>query len=388
MKNKIGLVLAYTGTNYGALLQAYATQHIIESMGFDTEIIDYKSRSKFEKVYLSLGYLKHYIKAKKDYSTIKSKNNQENVDVFVENREKRRQISKEFRHRRLHNIREICGIRSLKRIVCEYDAVIVGSDQKWVPGACYGWIDSLRFVPNTVRRISYATSLGVSEYPKYCWADSKKMWRRMDYLSVREKQGADIIRQICGDIDVKVVLDPTYLMTKKQWEDVIPSRQIIDKKYILCYFLGNDAESKKCVKRYAKARGLQLVTILSSESYTHIDSSFADVAISDATPEDFLNLIRGAEVVLTDSFHGLAFSVINNKQFYIFYRKRDDALQSRNSRIDNILSTWEIEDRLIQKNDIDWNIKDEVQIDYSKVNRLLVEKREESLCFLKNALSF
>ena len=210
----------------------------------------------------------------------------------------------------------------------------------------------------------------------------------MDYLSVREKQGADIIHQICGDIDVQVVLDPTYLMTKDQWESVLPSKRIIDKRYILCYFFGNDAESKQCVKRYAKARGLQLVTILSSESYTHIDSSFADVAISDATPEDFLNLIRGAEVVLTDSFHGLAFSVINNKQFYIFYRKRDDALQSRNSRIDNILKTWEIEDRLIRKNDIDWNIQDEVQIDYSKVNRILVEKREKSLSFLKTALSF
>lgn len=387
-QKKIGLVLAYKGTNYGALLQAYATQYMVESLGFETEIIDYYSTSKLENICFSLSFFKHYLKARKDRAKIRSViKNQEQNEIFIQNREVRRQISNEFRKRKLHNIREIRGLSNLKCAVKEFAAIIIGSDQKWIPGACFSRIDSLRFVPDGVRRISYATSLGVSEYPKLYWADSKKMWKRIDYLSVREEQGADIIKQICGDINVEVVLDPTYLLTKEQWETIVPRKQMTDKKYGLCYFLGNDVESKMYAKRYAELRGLHIISLFSNESFSDIDLTYADEVISGVTPEEFINWIRGAEVILTDSFHGLAFSVINGKQLYIFYRKRDNALQSRNSRIDNILKTWNIENRLILNKGIDWGKYQESFIDYEGLNKRLAAKRKDSLNFLKNALS-
>lgn len=113
--------------------------------------------------------------------------------------------------------------------------------------------NSLRFAPKGVRRISYATSLGVSSYPKHCWNSARDMWKHMDYISVREEQGAKIIREICGNkVEAKVVVDPTYLMTKEQWEDVIPPKRMTDKKYVFCYFLGEDIHAKQCAKRYAK----------------------------------------------------------------------------------------------------------------------------------------
>lgn len=388
-KNIVGLVLAYKGTNYGALLQAFATQVVVESLGVQTEILDYKSTNRFENFKLSYNFFVYYVNYKKQkrIEFLKSKEEQK-CKEFVDNKEERKRISLEFRRRKLHNIRTIVGRKQLSKYVLDVCAFIVGSDQKWGPGACYGLIDSLRFVPSKVRRISYATSLGVSTYPKYCWNESRKMWKRIDYLSVREQQGANIIKDICGDIDVSVVLDPTYLISKEKWLELIPFEKKCSKKYIFCYFLGNDISQKECAMKYAKMKGLHLVSLLSSESLSKIDLSFADETVSGATPEDFINWIRGAECIFTDSFHGLAFSIINEKQLYIFYRKRGDVEQSRNSRIDNILETWKIESRLIRDTNIDWSAIKEENIDYRKIQDILEEKRRFSMDFLKKALTF
>lgn len=385
-KKQIGLVLAFKGTNYGALLQAYATQYVIESLGFNTEILDYRGKSNQKGNLFKRGYLQFRVNSWLNKRKNKIPTLLTNAD-FAKYRKDRRNIAEDFRKRRLHNILIIKDYKKLKSQSLYYYGVIIGSDQKWLPGACFDTISSLDFVSQNTRRISYATSLGVSEYPKYCWHSSKKMWKRMNFLSVREKKGADIIRQICGDIKVSVVLDPTYLLTMNTWQELVPKKVMNEKKYLFCYFLGSEVENKKCARRYADTHNLQLVSLFSNESLGEIDQSYADIIVSDATPEDFINWIRGAECVFTDSFHGLAFSVINQKQFYVFYRKRIDAVQSRNSRIDNILSTWNLEDRLILDQNIDWEKDSHQDIDFEEVHRLLDIKRKESMDFLKEALA-
>ena len=388
MNKKVGLVLAFKGTNYGALLQAYATQYIIERLGYETEIIDYMGKGIQYKMILKRGALWSILNMIVDKRR-RAKINKKLVNPqFIINRNERKKISDDFRNRRLHRIVKLYDIKSLKEKSKEFDAVVIGSDQKWAPGACYGVLSSLSFVPKGVRRISYATSLGVSEYPKYCWYSSKKMWKEIDYLSVREEQGANIIKQICGDIDVSIVLDPTYLLTKEEWDELVPVEKLNEQKYLFCFFLGNDIESKKCARRYADEHKLQLVSLFSNESLSEIDQSYADKLVSGASPEDFINWVRGAECVFTDSFHGTAFSVINQKQFYVFYRKRDDVTQSRNSRIDNILSIWGLKDRLIMDKSIDWSSNKQQSIDYLQVLPIIEKKRAFSFDFLKRALTF
>lgn len=264
-------------------------------------------------------------------------------------------------------------------------SVLIGSDQQWIPGVSFGNFLSLRFVPTGVNKISYATSLGVSEYPKYCYASAKRMWSRIDHLSTREEEGKYVISTICPNKQVSVVLDPTYLLTKGDWLDRIPFEKKIEEKYLLCYFLGNQDSSKLCARRYADKHGLKLVSIVSNESMSNIDFSYCDEAIQGASVQDFVNLIRGAECLFTDSFHGLAFGVINEKQFYVFYRRRDDAKQSRNSRIDNILRTWNLSERLITDEDRTWS-NDYPAIDYKSVSKTLSVLRAESLEWLRNAL--
>ena len=382
--NTIGLIIANPKTNYGAHLQGYATQYVIDSLGAKTSILDI-ARVKGE-AFIDVGYFVEVFRLLS--RRVFNKKQTQNHDVlYRQNVKERTQRAKEFRNSRLHDVVVYTDYAELVKDAKLYDTIMIGSDQMWPPGMSFSSLYSLRFVPRGVKRASYATSLGVSEYPKYCWNSARNMWSKMDYLSVREEQGANIIREVCQNkVDVKVVVDPTYLMTKEQWETAIPVRKMSEKKYVFCYFLGNDVNSKLCAKRYAEKNNLRLVSILSSESYSDIDRTFADETIGAATIEDFINWIRGAECVFTDSFHGLAFSVINHKQFFVFYRKRKDVKESRNSRIDNILSMWDCEERLIDDPTIDWVDKVIVPIDYNHVESLITEKRNESLDYLKKAI--
>jgi hypothetical protein len=384
---KIGLVLSYKETNYGAQLQAYATQVMVEKLGHNTEIIDYVPKNGDRHIILCRGLIR-FLYEQFLFKRRAKKHTSFSDPLFLENKQKRIEQFHLFIDRRLHNIVKVFGYTELASRGKDYDAVLIGSDQKWTPGFSFGNVNSLRFVPNNVRRVSYATSLGVSEYPKYCWPTSRKAWKRIDFLSVREQQGADIIKQVCGsDISVHVVVDPTYLMTKSQWEELIPVEKKSEQKYVFCYFLGNDDTSKQIARRFADEKKLKLVSVLSKESYSPIDQSYADELVIGNTPEDFINWIRGAEYVFTDSFHGTAFSVINEKQFFIFFRKRAEAT-SRNSRIDNILSKWGLKDRLILPGSQDVNLSTLKDIDYEAVNTLVDKEREKSLAFLKEALHF
>ena len=384
---KIGLVLSYKETNYGAQLQAYATQVVVDSMGFPTEIIDYVPKRGDRQIVFSPGlvrFLFHRMQFMRKYK----KHTYSNDPVFQKNKQERVEQYKSFIKRRLHDIVNCNGYTELSNHGKEYDAVLIGSDQKWLPGFSFTNVSSLRFVPDNVRKVSYATSLGVSEYPKYCWPSARKAWNRIDFLSVREQQGADIIKQVCGsDIPVQVVVDPTYLLTKEQWEELIPVEKKSEEKYVFCYFLGNDDTSKQIARKFADEKKLKLVSVLSKESYSPLDQTYADFLVTGNSPEDFINWIRGAEYVLTDSFHGTAFSVINEKQFFIFYRKRAEAT-SRNSRIDNILQKWGLQDRLVPPIETEAKLLSTRDIGYNAVTPRVLKEREKSLLFLKEALTF
>lgn len=381
---KIGLCLAYSGTNYGQNLQAFATQQVVESYGFETEIIDYHSGHNKG---IKPSYAALVVSGQKIADLVKKKTSGQKPDVSFDELHKkndaiRKEKAEQFRKTKLHHFVHCEGIDELRNHSRQYYAVLVGSDQIWLPSVAVSNFYTLRFAAPGVRRISYATSLGVSSYPDYAKKPAAEFWNQIDFLSVREEQGKKIIQSII-DIPVEVVADPTYLLTKEQWVDLIPDKEIIKPGYVLCYLLGNDENVKKYCRRFADAHGLRLVSILSNECVSN-DSEYCDEVLIGKGPEEFVNLIRHADYVMTDSFHGLAFSVINEKQFNIFYRKREDVKESRNSRIDNIVKTWGLESRLIK--DPAAAPLDSGTIDYDAVNQKRTKFRRRSLDFLEKAL--
>lgn len=384
-KRKIGMLLAL-GANYGALLQSFATQQVLINKGFETSIIQYKGKRR-DILRQGLTGIVFYIT-----SHLKKENNKKPVQqldvVHKENKLARIRSQKKFVEERFVNIKSFSSHRELVHYASLLDAVLIGSDQSWLPISMISSTSSFEFVPKGVRRISYATSLGVSEYPKYCWRQARKVWNRMNYISVREEQGKNIINEICGNIPVQVVCDPTYLFTKVEWEEFIPEVRLEDSKYVLCYFLGTDKKLFEIARNFASVKNLKLLSILTCEVAVEGDDSFPDRLITGATPEEFVNYIRGAEYILTDSFHGVAFSVINEKQFFLFYPQRDYLAQSRNSRLDNIIKMWGVENRLIKNKDVNWNECSINEINYEEVTPRVLSKRKESLEFIEKALNF
>lgn len=382
---KVGLLLAQ-GTNYGALLQSYATQQIVKKLGFETCILNYRS-SRNDIFKNDIGIIWHLINTR-----FSKRNNKKPIQKLDElhrlNKDSRKKAQEKFLLERFENRLFFDDYNELNIFCKQLCAVLIGSDQSWLPGSMFNVMPSMRFVPNGTRRISYSTSLGVSEYPRYCWKTARKVWEKMDFLSVREEQGKEIIRQICGDIPVQVVCDPTYLFTKQEWEEMIPVNRLENEKYVLCYFLGTDTDLFRIARSFVKAKGLKLISILTCEVCSEGDADFADKTIIGASPEDFVNYIRGAEYILTDSFHGTAFSVINEKQFFLFYPKREYLKQSRNSRLDNIVNMWNLGDRLIKDKNINWDSIDIAPIDYSLTTKIVMNKRNESLDFITKALLF
>jgi len=382
VKKTIGLCLAYKGTNYGALLQAYATQYAIEKIGYSTEILDYYPGKTHRFVFApeTIAYI--------GISKIKNKVRPKTINtgcsdgLHEKNRKMRKEVADGFRASRFHNIVRLVGFEELTRRATRYHAVIVGSDQLWEPNVAFSYFYSLRFVPKGVTRVSFATSTGVSKYPWYVKRLAAKFLKEIDYLSVREAAGQEIIKKISGR-DAEIVLDPTYLHTKEEWERLIPKEEIVEPGYVLNFFLGNNVEMKELARKVAKEKGLRLVDILSNEG--DADSQpVGDEILIGQTPEAFINLIRNAECIFTDSFHCFTFSVINMKQVYVSYRIRQ-GLASRNMRIDHIVKLFGLEKRLIVS--ADCFKLDEEEIDYSQVTQKIDKLRQASWTFLQKALS-
>lgn len=380
----VGLDLAFNGVNYGMLLQAYATQVVFDAMGVDTEIIDYKRTDK--KGVRLTPYLTFFFFDKFKNRVIShrrcSPNKEQLSDFQKKNIMLRKEVANEFRLCRLHDVVECNGYENLCQIGKKYDAVVVGSDQLWLPEASFGVFRTLRFVPDNVRKISYATSLGVSQYPFWCKSSAKQFLDRFDYISVREDQGKKIVTSLI-EKEVEVVVDPTYLLTCDEWKKLIPQEKNQYGNYVLCYFLGSDKKARDIAIDYARKNGCRLVSILSNECFLKDDEKFGEVLIG-KTPEEFVNLIRNASCVFTDSFHGMAFSIINKKDFFIFYRKRD-GVASRGSRIDNALKNWGLDKRLILNGD-ERELTNNNHIDYSEVNVRIAEKREMSLNYIRRSI--
>lgn len=375
----IGICACYDNKNYGSMLQTYATQEAILKLGFDCEFIDYKKKitlfyliKQFPRIFNSnLIYEKKMKYAKK----IKLNMHKE-LSVFLEIRNRKFQVFKDKYYKKVSP--KYLGYENLKKEASKYDSVLVGSDQLWIPAGLGSNFYNLMFVADNVNKISYATSFGVSDIPWYQKRRTKKFLDRINYLSVRENSGLNICNSL-GVNTCKVVLDPTLLFNQNERIDLIPNRKVVDYKYVFCYFLGTNTDHRKVAKSFAKSKNLKIIALPFLDNFVEEDLTFADENLYDVGPDDFVNLIRNAEYIITDSFHGTVFSILNHKKF-ITLNRFNESKQSRNSRIDSILSNLALSERREIKN-ID---KD---IDYNIVEEKLSFLRNDSLSFLKRALN-
>ena len=199
---------------------------------------------------------------------------------------------------------------------------------------------------------------------------------------MREVKGAQIVKEV-SECEAKIVADPTLLLTREEWTNLIPEKKIVKTPYIFCYFLGENVQHREVAEQLKEATGLQIVCTPYLDSFVERDMTFGDKQLFDIGPDDFINLIRGAEYILTDSFHGSVFSILHHKKFVIFNRFTDGK-HSRNSRIDSLCKLLDLEVCRFRGNVV---LQIYEPIKYTSVDEKLHLLRSESLEFLQSALS-
>lgn len=384
---KVGIVSCYFKNNYGSMLQAYATQKFLDLNNISNETIVVDNNSDFKK-----GKLKYYLSQIFNFSFIKSKfgmiklkfdkklNRKLNKNINARNK-KYSEFRKEFRFSEsCNNYSELSQLARKN-----YTDIIVGSDQLWLPVNVVSDYYTLNWVPDDINKISYSTSFGVSKIPKKYEKMYNSFLNRINYLSVREESGVKIVNNISRN-KAELVCDPTILLTKEDWEKIGTKNRLIKEKYILCYFLGNNLEHRKFAERLREKTGCKIVSLNHADEYVKYSDVFCDYSPFDIGPREWINLMKNAEYICTDSFHGTVFSILFNKIFFDFRRHSNKNKNNTNSRIDSLLDVAGISnERILNGNE---EIEDvlKYEIDYMSVNKNMKKFREKSQKWLLDAI--
>lgn len=354
---KIGILTQHFLLNYGGIIQNSALQQVLLKLGHDPLTFEHDtcySRTRWFLRSAKHVLKNHSLKGLPVYPTYQGRIGNKNFIKFV-----------------LKNIRSVTVNDFTPDLTQKYglDAYVVGSDQVWRPAFNLGprlgnmFLD---FAGDDVKKISYAASFGCKEW-EYTEEQERmcgKLAKRFDAISVREASGVDLCKEHFG-VDATLVLDPTLLLNKEDYGKVchdVPKKE----KHIFVYSLVVSEGVLAVAEKVAEAMGLSIIVKQAGRKVKKED-----------TIEDWLAEFRDADYVVTDSFHGMVFSIIFNKPFSIVMNP-----SGGNDRYLSLLSQLGLMERIVS---------DELQpvfsaIDWSDVNHRLTELRKASFEFLKTNL--
>lgn len=361
MKKKVGIITYHRAINYGAILQTFALQTILKEIGVECKVLDYRNE-KLEEIHKKRTLTD--CKSFKSFIMFLILPNLYNLkyDKFREFSDKYLELSSKIDTSENFAIHEN-----------EYDFFITGSDQVWNYKINDG--DSvyfLNFVKEKLKKKTYAASFGLSTIPDEYKPIYKELLSDFDSILVREKQGARII----DDLLLKkafIVLDPTMLLSKKQWIDkfeLYKKEFFTNEKYILVYAFSGSTHIKELAINISNKTGYKIFWIKSTYR-----KNPRIKYIKLAGPKEFICLFNNAEYIITNSFHGTVFSIVFNKQFFTELLPKNTGV---NSRLENILDMFDLNDRRVVSTNPD--IIDS-RIDYDSVDLKLEEERKSQLYY-------
>ena len=378
-EKKVGLI-SVSIHNYGSLLQTYAMQQVLDKYGADNDIILFKS-DPVKQLYrvFNVPFMKMKLKLLKRKMTTKlfyrqiSKGAAERDREFMKFKETYCRFTPKFTDR-----------AQLEKVGKAYRAFVLGSDQVWNPANLEMDFYTMNFVPKDKIKIAYAPSFGVYSVPQKQIEKTRAYLNRIQYISVREIAGAKIVKELTGR-DVPVVCDPTALLTRSDWDKLKSSKKYTDKKYIFCYFLGANPVHREWARLVKEKTGYQIIALQHIDEFVKGDLKFGDITPYDVGPQDFVNLIANAEIVLTDSFHGTMFSIYYHKKFFTFPRYKEGKKDSTNSRIVSILELMDLRGRFMTGEDKNMNVLDD-EVNWDIVQERLDKFRRDSFDYLETSL--
>ena len=354
--SSVHILTFHRALNYGAILQCYGLYKTVNKIQDNCDVIDYRAKcieNRYRLIHKKIT-LKGFVKATLTLPDVRKKRRK--FDDFIRNNIKTTVV--------------INGKDDLNKVPwSKSDCYCVGSDQVWnldlVEGDTSFLLD---FVPHDANKMSYAASIGVRIKPEWKAIFVNNL-DEFHSVSVREQTAQEQLKQF--KIKASVEIDPVFLLTKEEWEE--KAKDVSKESYILIYLLQKaDIFMKEAIK-YAQKKGKKIV-IISTGLRRQYDAEY----VSDCGPEEFLGYFKGADTIFTNSFHGIAFSILLNKNFY--YQVQGNNVKT-NSRLNDIIKMFNLEQR-----DID-NIEKDVLIDYKDVNDVIEKKRKTAIEYLERQIT-
>lgn len=323
---KIGMFTFHRANNLGAVLQASALQKYIQNNFGDCEIVDYYPNNNIPITYKGIKKILRICKKIAIYPLTKKKREREYR--FDEYRKKYYKMTEQ------HYYGDHCIGDELK----DFDILISGSDQilnTTLTGNSRAYY--LDFFEG--KKISYASSFGRTDITQNEIDLIKSELPHYSAVSVREKSAGEIIKRICG-IDSELVMDPVFLLKKEEWESRCNMDIILPERFIFVYSMENSENLERVVQLIKEEKNIPVIVVRGGGKAGRI------IGKEDATcgPAEFLRYIKNAEYVVTNSFHGTAFSLIFEKKFLCI------AHSTRNTRLINILQLINEEEKMISSN--------------------------------------
>lgn len=374
--NKVGILTFHASHNYGSVLQAYALQSVIKSnCECDCEIINFITDRQKEmySIFYNINSVKDILRniRVRLYKYKVRKERFENFDKFINNK---LPLSEKV-YKNLEELREDIN---------KYNTLVCGSDQIW--NLTIKDFDYSYFLPfeGDFKKISYAPSCGGDDIFNNILENQevKNYINDFSNLSVRENIAKDMLKQVT-DKDIEVVLDPTLLVKKEEW-DKLCSSKTIEEDYIFFYSIDYNDDVVKMVKEISERLKLP-VYILFNTSAGYKKSLINFKFAKDESPEDFISLVKNAKLVLSNSFHGTVFSIIYRKAFYILRGTYDNKVNT-DDRLTTLLKKFNIKDREININ----TLRDKTiscNIDYSENEKYINCEIEKSINYLRNSIT-
>lgn len=364
---KIGIVTIWSN-NYGSVLQAYALQTIIERLGYEAEIIQHyrdpyktESQSRIKQImHYSPSFLLEY--------AINYKRKRMLHQGYANFKSSRLKISKE----------SYFQDSDFSDLSSRYDAIVVGSDMLWSYDFKDNWPFYYASFAPSEKIVAYAPSFGKNDLSKEEIEMCKPMISRINHLSCREEAGVSFIKEQFG-LTAEHVIDPTLLLNGAEWSHLLGDMpRLVKDSYILTYvFTGSCQNGRKQLFNQLNSRKDKQLLFISGQ-----EGKFkSNIYNGYFSPVEYVNLFRDADFTVTDTFHGLMFSLIFNKPFIVLDKSSFGVSSDRQQ---STLKTYGLEDRFVTPDIV---VNDELmQLDYTSIEQMINVNREKSINYLKKAL--
>lgn len=362
---KVGIMTFPNSVSYGAALQMVALQNAVSRLDHEVEVINYHNP---------------YMKAEKHAK----KGSRHPLRSEVQ------RLLRPWMHRRLYTAfgnfetqyahcypkHAFTNKKQLVDMGKRYDAVICGSDQVWSPFVTDTDLSFfLDFCTDRTRRIAYAPSFGAEEFSEEFYQKITPELERFSALSARELPGKQLVERLTGR-ETTVVADPTFLMDAAAWEQMEKAHPAASGEYVLYFVLGWSEQMMRRCEAFAKQQGIKMVVVGGNPMRARRNRNPMIEYAIDIGPQEWLYLMRHARYVFTNSFHGTAFSIIFQKDFYVHYPAHTG------SRLRQLVETMGLGERVFDEQ------KELIgsSVDYAKAQKAFAEMKEQSLAYLENAL--